>query len=96
MQEMRRWWMGLVLVGGLGALVLIRRGRGERSEPALPAAAPSELDDIFDEFPETDNPEVVRLFLAWKLTERLGGADAVDVRLARFGSLYRQIRRLTR
>ena len=96
MQGIPRWWIGIGLASGLCALVLVRPGRGERSAPAPPHDGTAELQDVFNEFPETDSPEVVRMYLAWKLAERLGGDGGVDVQLARFARLYRQIRRLTR
>lgn len=58
-----------------------------------------EIEGVFDEFPETDNPEVVRLFLAWRLAEHLvggGGEATLDDQLDLFGKLYRRIGKLTR
>lgn len=66
----------------------------------VPEAALDLFGDLFEEFPETDNPDVVRMFIAWRLAERLGGTAGtprdVERQLARFGDLYRRIARLTR
>ncbi|MDI3339547.1 MAG: hypothetical protein QJR03_03365 [Sphaerobacter sp.] len=87
--------------------VLVRGGRrvngaAEAAEPPQGAQETAHpVEDLFDDFPETDNPDVVRMVIAWRLAERLGGstvrsAKDVERQLARFGHLYRRIARLTR
>lgn len=92
---------GLVLAA-VGWLV-VRRGA---ADVAPDSELGNELDtnlfgDLFEEFPETDSPDVVRMFIAWRLAERLGGMtdgtpQDVEKHLRRFGELYRTIARLTR
>lgn len=99
------WATGLLVLGVVLGWLWVRRADdgaslaqrvATGSEQRLP-----ELNDIFDEFPETDNPDVVRMFLAWRLAERttdpgVDPAATLDAQLARFGKFYRRLARLTR
>lgn len=93
-------WMMSALGAGLGVMFWALAAR--RSPDSLEPERVGEVDvsGVFDELPETDSPEVVRLLLAWKLAERANGPDGhgpmtLERRLDLFGNLYRRISRAT-
>lgn len=98
--------LAAVVLAAVGWLVVRRGiagvGADVDPEPEVERADDTSLlADLFDEFPETDNPDVVRMFIAWRLAERLGGMSDgkpqdIEKHLKRFGELYRTIARLTR
>ncbi|MBX5445246.1 hypothetical protein [Sphaerobacter sp.] len=92
-----------LLLGVVGWLVMRRGGAPDAPDTEPESEAdPNVFAGLFEEFPETDNPDVVRMFLAWRLAERLAGMTAdgapqdVEKHLKRFGELYKTIARLTR
>lgn len=95
--------LAIVVTLGLAGIIFAlvsRRGSAQSNDAGSTSEADAtEFEDLFDEFPETDNPDVMRMYLAWRLAERLAGdvgAHGLERQLELFGKLYRRIGRLTR
>ncbi len=105
---MRQRLVAVAVAAGLSLLAWVTLGRGRAGREVAPAAgeeaeeATGASESLFEEFPETDNPEVARLYLAWRLAERALGAegarggDALRRQIKLFGKLYREIGQATR